>query len=78
MMAMTSHLTEATAISRPTGPPPRTARRMFEIESLQLDVIVSANPDEFEALTCVVFDIMANVGSFTKIYNLIHSPLGYP
>ena len=51
---------------------------MFEIESLQLDVIVSANPDEFEALTCVVFDIMANVGTFTKIYNLIQSSLGYP
>ena len=78
MLAVISHLTEATAISKPTGPPPRTARRMFEIESLQLDVCMSANPDEFEALTCVVFDIMANVGSFTKIYNLIQSSLGYP
>ena len=35
LLAMNTYLTEATAISKPTGPPPSTARRMFEFKSLQ-------------------------------------------
>ena len=75
LLGIVTHLTEATAISKPTGPPPRTARRMFKFKSLQrqqlndvcllIQMTVQHSHVIHVVFNNIIIILKAKVGSFT-------------